>query len=71
MIQIKTGQQLQPIAGSTKAANPTGDAQATEVASAPKMVETVAANVGVPKKPPRLWFVVVVPLYRVLLMAYD
>lgn len=50
-VQIKSGQRLQPVAGSKRAAKSTGDAQATDVASEPTVVETVAANAGVLKKP--------------------
>ena len=50
-VQIKSGQRLQPIAGSKRTAKPTGDGKATEVASEPTVVEPVVVGKGVFKKP--------------------
>ncbi|MEZ6080760.1 MAG: HTH domain-containing protein [Pirellulaceae bacterium] len=50
-MQIKSGQRLQPVAGSKRAAKSKGDGKATEVASEPAVVDPVVAEAGVLKKP--------------------
>jgi hypothetical protein len=50
-VHIKSGQRLQPIAGSKRTTKSTGDGKAKEVASEPTVVEPVVAEAGVLKKP--------------------
>ncbi|MEZ6152356.1 MAG: winged helix-turn-helix domain-containing protein [Pirellulaceae bacterium] len=50
-VQIKSGQRLQPVAGSKRTSKATSDGKETEVAREPTVVETVTAEKGVLKKP--------------------